>query len=189
MAASARRWWPSWPYSRCRSVAHQFSTSLYFRRSSPGSLPRFLEPLWPRSPCGYRSLSPQPPWQERCCCHSRLPHVAGEIKQVPLLLQKMMEPLLLQLPHRSKPARAKSSSTDRRRLVRGPLPKQTVTPLPQQQIKEWPDEVDGKPDHSNPQDLLDHRQIILQDHKCHPDVTNDRYEQTGEYRDPGGTSN
>ena len=100
-----------------------------------------------------------------------------------------MEPPFLQLPRLWRPARDKSSPVGLRQLVRRPLPKQAITPLPQQQVKEWANEVDGKPDYGNPQNLLDHREIILQYHKCHPDVADNRDEQTGEYRNPGSTSN
>jgi hypothetical protein len=46
-------------------------------------------------------------------------------------------------------------------LVCGSLSKEAVTPLTQSQVKERPDEVDSEPDYSDPQDLLDHREIIL----------------------------
>ncbi len=78
---------------------------------------------------------------------------------------------------------------DRPGLIGGSLSKQTIAPLAQQQVKERPNEVNGEPDHSNPKNLLDYRKIILKDHHCHPNVTNDRNEQTGEYREPGGAAN
>jgi hypothetical protein len=74
-------------------------------------------------------------------------------------------------------------------LIGRSLTKEPIAALTQQQVQEWPNEVNSEPDYSNPQDLLDNREIVLQYHHSHPDVANDRNEQTGEYRDPGGATN
>ena len=74
-------------------------------------------------------------------------------------------------------------------LIGRSLTKEPIAALTQQQVQEWPNEVNSEPDYSNPQDLLDNREIVLKYHHGHPDVANDRNEQTGEYRDPGGTTN
>jgi hypothetical protein len=82
-----------------------------------------------------------------------------------------------------------SHSSVRVVLIGRSLSKEPVAALTQQQVQEWPNEVNSEPDYSNPQDLLDNREIVLKYHHSHPDVANDRNEQTCEYRDPGGATN
>ena len=68
------------------------------------------------------------------------------------------------------------------------LAKEPVAALAEQQVQERSNEVNSQPDYSNPQDLLDNREIVLKYHHSHPDVANDWNEQTGKNRDPGGTT-
>lgn len=74
-------------------------------------------------------------------------------------------------------------------LERGSLAEESIAPLAQQQIQEWSNKIDGEPDDSDPEDLLNDREIILQDHECHPDMSDDGDEKAGEDRDPRGTPN